>query len=105
MCILTHYHYRDVYIQYVLKKHVILTDDGSRGDLYGPMISSYRCSFWTHFNLSVVSGPNTNIMFYLAFTATSDEVFIVPSEAGMNGVEALGHPLVLPHQHPVLQVP
>lgn len=41
----------------------------------------------------------------LAFTPAGDEVFVVSSETGVDGIEALGHPLVLPHQYPVLQVP
>lgn len=39
------------------------------------------------------------------FAATGNEVFVVSSEAGVDGVEALGHTLVFPHQHPVLEVP
>lgn len=39
------------------------------------------------------------------FTATGNKVFIVSSKTGVDGVEALGYTLVLPHQHPVLQVP
>lgn len=39
------------------------------------------------------------------FAATGNEVFIVSSKAGVDGVEALGHTLVLPYKHPVLKVP
>lgn len=39
------------------------------------------------------------------FAATGNEVFVVSSEAGVDCVEALGHTLVLSHQHPVLEVP
>lgn len=58
--------------------------------------------------------PNINIILVnifdlqysdCTFTATSNEVFVVSSKAGVDGVEALGHALVFPHQHPVLKVP
>ena len=39
------------------------------------------------------------------FAAAGDEVFVVSSETGVDGIEALGDSLVLPHQYPVLQVP
>lgn len=39
------------------------------------------------------------------FAAAGNEVFVVSSEAGVDCVEALGDTLVLPHQHPVLEVP
>ena len=39
------------------------------------------------------------------FAAAGDEVFVVSSETGVDGIEALGHSLVLPNQYPVLQVP
>ena len=34
----------------------------------------------------------------LTFTATSYEVLVVPSKAGVNGVEALGHSVELSNQ-------
>lgn len=43
--------------------------------------------------------------FWFTFTAAGNEIFIVPSKTGVDCVEALGNTLVLPHQHPVLQVP
>lgn len=42
---------------------------------------------------------------HCTFAAAGDEVFVVTPEAGVDCVEALGHTLVLPHQHPVLEVP
>lgn len=39
------------------------------------------------------------------FAATGNKVFVVASKAGVDGVEALGHTLVFPHQHTVLEVP
>lgn len=42
---------------------------------------------------------------HCTFAAAGDEVFVVSSKAGVDCVEALGHTLVLPHQHPVLEVP
>ena len=38
----------------------------------------------------------------LTLTPTGDEVFVVSSKAGVDGVEALCHALILPHQHPVM---
>lgn len=43
--------------------------------------------------------------FWFTFTATGNEIFIVPSKTGVDCVEALGNTLVLSHQNPVLQVP
>lgn len=37
--------------------------------------------------------------------AAGHKVFVLPPEAGVDGVEALRHALVLPHQDTVLQVP
>lgn len=45
------------------------------------------------------------LFFDSTFAATGNEVFVVSSKAGVDCVEALGHTLVLPHQHPVLKVP
>lgn len=39
------------------------------------------------------------------FTAAGDEILVMAAEAGVDGVEALRHSLILPHQHTVLQVP
>lgn len=58
--------------------------------------------FFTNITHSIV----VHILFSdYTFTATGNEVFVVSSKAGVDCVEALGHTLVLPHQHPVLKVP
>ncbi len=64
----------------------------------GPLITTLQRAAYIVLLLFMFSSDCT-------FAAAGDKVFVVSSKAGVDGVEALGHTLVLPHKHPVLKVP